>query len=210
MMQTPERSPERDAAIDALLPLIPFEGWTLAALRHGLRDAGLEAEDADLLFPGGTLDMIEAHSDLADRRMAAAVDDPEFVAQRLPAKVRGLIAVRLEQSEGDRDAIRRALGILALPRNTMLAAALVGRTVDTIWYAAGDRSADFSWYTKRAILAAVYGTTLLYWLRDYGEDDAATLEFLDRRLAGVGRFGKAKARVQQALARFKPGQSKAA
>ena len=204
MMQTPERSPERDAAIDALLPLVPFEGWTVAALRHGLRDAGLDAEDADLLFPGGTLDLIEAHSDLADRRMAATADNPEFAAQRLPAKVRGLIAVRLEQSQGDRDAIRRGLGILALPRNTMLAAAMVSRTVDTIWYAAGDRSADFSWYTKRAILIGVYSATLLFWLRDESDDHEATLAFLDRRLAGVARIGKMRRSVE---ARMKPSQA---
>ncbi len=42
----------------------------------------------------------------------------------------------------------------------------MARTVDAIWHAAGDRSADWSWYSKRAILAGVYGATLLFWLRD--------------------------------------------
>ena len=40
MMQAPERSPERDAAIDALLPNVPFDGWTFKALRMGLAGAG--------------------------------------------------------------------------------------------------------------------------------------------------------------------------
>jgi len=61
--------------------------------------------------------------------------------------------------------------------------------VDSIWHAAGDTSADFSWYTKRAILTAVYTATLLFWLRDTSEDDEASLQFLDRRLAGVGKIG---------------------
>ena len=81
------------------------------------------------------------------------------------------------------------------------AAACTARTVDAIWHAAGDRSADFSWYTKRAILAAVYSATVLYWLRDTSEDDAATLAFLDRRLAGVGRIGRLRGRVEAALGR---------
>jgi ubiquinone biosynthesis protein COQ9 len=85
-----------------------------------------------------------------------------------------------------------------------LAAACTARTVDAIWRSAGDRSADFSWYTKRAILAAVYGATLLYWLRDSSEDDAATLGFLDRRLAGVGRIGSARRRVEAAVGRLRP------
>ena len=81
---------------------------------------------------------------------------------------------------------------------------MTSRSVDAIWHAAGDRSADFSWYTKRAILAAVWTSTLLYWLRDTSEDDAATLAFLDRRLAGVGRIGSVRRRAEAALSRLRP------
>jgi ubiquinone biosynthesis protein COQ9 len=81
---------------------------------------------------------------------------------------------------------------------------MTARTVDAIWHAAGDRSTDFSWYSKRAILAAVWGATLLYWLRDISEDDAATLAFLDRRLAGVGRIGSVRRRVEATIGRLRP------
>jgi ubiquinone biosynthesis protein COQ9 len=84
------------------------------------------------------------------------------------------------------------------------AAGCTARTVDAIWRAAGDRSADFSWYTKRAILTAIYGATLLFWLRDSSDADAATLAFLDRRLAGIGRFGKVRGRATAALRRVVP------
>ena len=191
----PERSPERDAAIDALLPRVATQGWTLEALRCALRDTGGDALDAELLFPGGAPDMIEAFCDLADRRMEAAAD---VAALRLSQRVRAVIALRLEQNYMAREAIRRALAILALPRHAGLAARITARTVDAIWHAAGDRSADMSWYTKRAILAGVYGTTLLFWLRDDSEDSADTLAFLDRRLAGVARIGKLRARLRPA------------
>ena len=79
------------------------------------------------------------------------------------------------------------------------------RTVDAIWHAAGDSSADFSWYTKRAILAGVYGATLLFWLGRHDEDDAAALAFLDRRLAGVAAIGRARRRCEGLLARLRPG-----
>ena len=70
-----------------------------------------------------------------------------------------------------------------------LAARCTARTVDAIWFAAGDGAADLSWYTKRLILAGVYGSTLLVWLGDGSDGDAATLRFLDRRLADVRRLG---------------------
>jgi ubiquinone biosynthesis protein COQ9 len=199
MIDPPERLPERDAAILGMLPHVPFDGWSKRALRAGVRDAGMPADEADLLFPIGSVDMIETFCDLADRRMEQEAGS--LTETRLSARVRAVIALRLEQNRPYKEAARRALAVLALPQNASAAAACTARTVDAIWYAAGDRSADFSWYTKRAILAAVYTATVLYWLRDASEDDAATLAFLDRRLAAVGRIGRLRGRVDALLAR---------
>jgi ubiquinone biosynthesis protein COQ9 len=204
MVHVPERSPERDAAIAAMLPHVPFDGWTLRALRMGLIDIGVPADEAELLFPSGAADMIEAFCDWADRRMEAEAATLDLAAKRVPERVRAVIVLRLARNRPYKEAIRRALALLTLPSHARLAAACTARTVDAIWHAAGDRSADFSWYTKRVILAAVYGATLLYWLRDSDEDDAATLAFLDRRLAGVGRIGAFRRRAEQAFARVRP------
>jgi ubiquinone biosynthesis protein COQ9 len=200
MIAPPERLAERDAAILAMLPNVPFDGWTKRALRTGIASAGMPADEADLLFPLGVVDMIETYCDLADRRMEQAA--AELTETKLTARVRAVIALRLVQNRGDKEAIRRALAILALPGNTRAAARTMARTVDAIWHAAGDRSADFSWYTKRAILTAVYSATLLYWLRDTSDNDEATLAFLDRRLAGVGRIARLRGRIEGAVARL--------
>ncbi len=198
-----ERSAERDAAIAAMLPHVPFDGWTRRALRTGLAASGMAPEDPELLFPGGAADMIEAFCDWADRRMEAEAASLDH-SMRLHERVRAVIALRLEQNRPYKEAIRRALSLLALPGNARLATVCTARTVDAIWHAAGDRSADFSWYTKRAILAAVYVATILFWLRDTSEDDAATLAFLDRRLAGVGRIGSARRRAEEMVSRLRP------
>ena len=198
MFNPPERSPERDAALETLLPNVEFDGWTVAALQ---RAAG---PDADLLFPGGTIDMIEAYCDLGDRWMEEGALQADVAALRLSQRVRAVIALRFEQNRPYKGAVRRALSVLATPGHAGVAARCTARTVDAIWHAAGDRSADFSWYTKRAILAGVYGTTLLYWLRDSSENDADTLAFLDRRLAGVGRIGAVRRRGEALMQRFRP------
>ncbi len=198
MFQPPERSAERDAAIDALLPNVPFDGWTLAALRAA---AG---PDADLLFPGGVTDMIEAYCDLGDRWMEQGAIAAGLSGLSLSKRVRAVIALRFQQNRPYKDAVRRALAVLALPGNAGVALRCTARTVDAIWYAAGDGSVDFSWYTKRAILAGVYGSTLLYWLGDSSDDDAATLAFLDRRLVGVGWIGGLRRRLGAAMRRAPP------
>jgi ubiquinone biosynthesis protein COQ9 len=202
MMAEPEHSPERDAAIDAMLPNVPFDGWTTRALRRGLVDSGQSPADADLLFPGGAADMIEAFCDLADRRMEQ--DAVTITAPSLPDRVRAIIVQRLTRNRPNKEAIRRAIAVLALPRNARLAAICTARTIDAIWHAAGDQSSDFSWYTKRLTLTAVYGATILFWLRDTSEDDAVTLAFLDRRLAGIGRTHRLRRRAEAMLGRLRP------
>lgn len=175
-MTVPERSDERDAALDALVGRLPFPGWTLAGLQE------VAGPDADLLFPGGPLDMVESWCDLADRRM------PPAPGARVPDRVRAAIAGRLAATEPAKEAVRRGLAILSAHPATSLR--VTARTVDAIWHAAGDRSVDWSWYSKRMILAGVYGATLLFWLRDDSDGSAATLAFLDRRLDRVGSFGR--------------------
>ncbi len=209
MIAPPERSPDRDAAIDAMLARVPAQGWTRAALRGALADLGADPQDAELLFPGGAAELVEAFIDLTDRRMEAEAATPEFAALRTGGRVRTLLAWRLAHHRAHREAIRRALAVLALPRNAAAAARCTARTVDAIWHVAGDTAADFSWYTKRATLAAIYAATLLYWLRDMSEDDAATLAFLDRRLAGIGRVGALRKRVEQGCAWLRPHRAAA-
>jgi len=200
MIGHPERLPERDAAMLAMLVHVAFDGWSKRALRAGVLDAGMPADEAEMLFPLGTVDMIDTFCDLADRRMEEAAGS--LAETRLSARVRAVIALRLEQNRPHKEAVRRAVAVLALPQNVDTAARCTARTVDAIWHAAGDRSADFSWYTKRAILGAIYSATLLYWLRDTSDDDAPTLAFLDRRLAGQARIGRLRGRIDSLLARL--------
>jgi ubiquinone biosynthesis protein COQ9 len=190
------------ALLDALLPHVPFDGWTQTSVRNALASMGRPREDAVLMFPNGAGEMIESAFALMDRRMAEEAAAADLAAYRLPARVRAIIAIRLEQTRVNKDAIRRACSWLSLPLHAPVAARITAATVDAIWHAAGDTSADFSWYTKRGILAAVYGTTLLYWLRDHSEDDEDTLHFLDRRLGDVARIGKIRR-----CGRLRPGRT---
>ncbi|TPG51540.1 COQ9 family protein [Roseomonas nepalensis] len=182
-----ERSPERDAAVLAALPHVPRLGWTEAALEAGLRDLGEAPAAHRWLFPGGPVGAAEAWADLADRRMEEAAAAEGLESLRIPARIRRVIAIRLEGSAPHREALRRALALMALPWNAGIAARTLARTADAIWAAAGDRSADFSWYTRRATVAAVYAATLTYWLREPVSVEEA-LAFLDRRLAGLARL----------------------
>lgn len=197
MMEAGPDRDARDAALDAILPLVPLYGWQGSAIADGLKDAGMVPEDAEWMFPRGAISAIEAWIDLADRRMEVAGLAADMAGKRTHERVRFLIKARLEAAEPHRDALRAALSLLAMPWNAPIAARSLARSVSAIWYAAGDKSTDFSWYTRRATLAAIYSATFAFWLSGRGNGLDAALEFLDRRLADHACF-------QKGLARFKP------
>lgn len=178
----------------AMLPHAAFDGWGQAALAAAAHDVGVPAAVARLAFTGPA-DMADASIEAADADMEAALAPLNVPAMKIRERIRLAVATRLEQAEAHREAVRRAAQILAQPQNAVRAARTLWRTVDSIWHAAGDTSTDYNFYTKRAILAAVYSATLLYWLADDSEARAATHAFLDRRIAGIMTFEKAKAKL---------------
>jgi len=193
----------RETLLLATLPHVAFDGWTEAALRAGAADAGRAAEDVARAFPGGAISAIEAFNRRADRRMVAALEALDTGAMRTHETLAAAIRARLEDVAPHKEAVRRGLTVLAFPLNAPLALRMLHRTVDAAWRAAGDRSTDFNWYTKRGLLAGVYSATVLYWLNDKSEDQADTWAFLDRRLSEVMRVGGAIGRAAKAMGAFR-------
>jgi len=186
-----ERSAERDAAVRSALPHVPRLGWTEAALEAGLRGIGAEPRAHRWLLPRGPVEAVEVWVDLSDRRMAAAAAAEGIDGLRTPARIRRLIALRLEAAGPYREALRRALALTTLPWHAGTGARILARTVDAMWIAAGDTSSGPSRHTRRASLAGVYAATLSFWLREPENLDDA-LGFLDRRLANIARLGRAR------------------
>jgi len=201
-VRSPLAESQREALIEAMLPEVAFDGWSRPALRAAARRIGVPAGEAMALFPGGTTDLVACFSRWADLRMLDRLETEALDPLRIPERIALAIATRLEIVAPWREAVRRALSLLTLPHHAPLGLRLLYETVDAAWYGVGDSATDFSFYTKRLTLAAVYGATLLYWLEDRSPGFADTRVFLDRRLADVARIGAARRRIEAAIDRL--------
>lgn len=179
--------------IDAVVARAGIDGWNDATLRAALADLGEDPVLAYSHFPRGAAGAIIDWIALTDARMEAAASSEDLQALRIPARIRRLIELRLRLIEPDVEALRSAMAVLALPWNFGAALRATARTASVIWHAAGDTSADFSWYTRRLTLAGVYTATLAYWLSPRLPNLDEVLAFLDRRLADLAprRRGRA-------------------
>ncbi len=173
---------KRIRLLEATLSHVPFDGWTDASLRRAAEDAGLSAADVLDAFPGGAIEALELFLADADRKMIADLESADLAPLKVREKVLLAIRRRLERALPHREAVRRGLAALALPQNAPLALKSLYRTVDAVWFGIGDTSTDWNFYSKRAILAGVYGAAVLFWLDDRSEGQEKTWDFLARRL----------------------------
>jgi ubiquinone biosynthesis protein COQ9 len=170
-----------------------FDGWTHKAVDSAAAELDIDPAQARLAFPKDAPHMIEAWIEGVDAAMETHFT-PEVVEKlRISQRIRAMIWFRLETTGPAREAVRSALSILAMPQNVPLALRTGWRSADTMWRLAGDTATDYNHYSKRLILSGVYTATLLAGHDDQSEGWTETAAFLDRRLAGVGRFEKWKA-----------------
>ena len=189
-----------DELREALAVLLPaeaaFEGWSDVALDAAAASFGVPSERARLAFAGGGGQMIDAWFASIDRAMAVALP-PETLAQmRIRDRITALVLARIAAAAPYREALRRALAVLALPQNIVMGASLGWRAADAMWRLAGDDATGFAHYTKRLTLGGVYAATLLAFVDDDSDDHAQTRAFLDRRIDEVMAFEKFKARIK--------------
>lgn len=195
-----DRNLARDRIVEAALPHVPFDGWTLPVLARAAEEAGYPGATALRVFPGGPIDALGHWCAMADRDMVSACEaDPEFATLKIRQKIAHAIRLRLLPLAAHREAVRRGLALMALPSGLPLSMRTLWATVDAVWHLAGDRATDFNYYSKRGLAAGVYSATLLFWLEDKSEGQADTWEFLDRRIANVMALPKAVADAKARL-----------
>ena len=188
----------RPRLVAAMLPNVPFDGWSAAARDLAADSEGIDRDIAAMALPDAAT-MVDAYTQRADALMTEAMVAAGVDTMKIRDRIRLALTSRLEAADPDKEAVRRALQVLLLPANAPLAASTLWRTADAMWRAAGDTATDLNHYSKRVILGGVYSATLLYWLDDDSENFEATRAFIDRRIEGVMRFEKTKAQVKKSL-----------
>ncbi|AQR74612.1 COQ9 family protein [Sphingomonas sp. LM7] len=183
----------RDALAPAVAANAAFDGWSDAALNAAADAHGVDRDVARLAFSGGAVVMIDAWFASIDHAMAARFTPEALAAMKIRARITALVEARLDIAAPNREALRRAAAILAMPQNVARAAKLGWRSADVMWRLAGDTATDYNHYTKRAMLGGIYAATIAVFLQDDSEGHADTRAFLGRRIENIMQFEKAKA-----------------
>ncbi|XP_068724328.1 ubiquinone biosynthesis protein COQ9-B, mitochondrial-like [Montipora capricornis] len=200
----------RQNILNAALEHVPELGWSSEAIEKGAQAIGLSAM-AEGMFPRGAGDLVlhfieDCNVRLADhlasesRAVKDSEKDPPVSSARKSSRViiRDAVEVRLRMLIPYIGQWPQAMGLMLLPYNAPDSAKNIAYMVDEIWYHAGDTSTDINWYTKRGVLAGLYGATELYMISDSSPDFEGTWSFLDRRMSDIGMVISAKETIEKA------------
>ncbi|HWY66694.1 MAG TPA: COQ9 family protein [Rhizomicrobium sp.] len=202
--KTPPRDDQqmREAVLAAALPHAAFDGFTDGMLQKAGEEAGVAKPELARLFENGDLSLVEFYSMHTDAQMEKRLAEMDLKAMKIRERIATAVRARLAILRPHKEAARRAAAFLSLPMHAALGAKLMYHTVDCMWRAAGDTATDFNFYTKRGILAGVYGSTAMRWFNDTSADEKPTEDFLAARIENVMQFEKFKAKAKEALSNF--------
>lgn len=185
----------KNALLQAAKMHVAFDGWTEATFEAAARDAGVDRTVARAACPRGAVDLALAYHAEGDAQMVRRLQETDLSAMRFRDRIAFAVRTRLELVE-DKELVRRGLTLFALPHHAADGTKALWATCDLIWDTLGDTSEDVNWYTKRGVLSGVYSATVLFWLGDESDGNAATWDFLDRRIDNVMQFESVKAKVK--------------
>jgi ubiquinone biosynthesis protein COQ9 len=195
-METPESLADlRQVLAGDIAAAAAFDGWSEVAVRDAAALHGIDPDTAVFAFADGPLAMIEAWIRGIDVQMAAALPAEQLASLKIRERIRRLVQFRLDAVAPHKEALRRAMAIMARPRNVVRTTRIGWASADAMWRLAGDTATDYNHYTKRLTLASIYAATLAVFVNDTSEGHADTQAFLDRRIEGIMKFERTKARL---------------
>ena len=173
---------------------IQDNGWNKNLFKLVSNNSEYSYDEILALFPNYHIDLLKFYFNQLNEEMSSSFDNLENIPSKTHKKIREIILLRLNIYAKQKKLIKKTYFTIILPRYSKISSLLLFKTVDQMWFIAGDQSTDFNYYSKRAILATIYSATVLFFLRN-NFDLVKTTDFLDNQLFKVSKIPNFKKKV---------------
>lgn len=188
----------KEKILAALLPNVPFDGWTREAAEAAAVECGYGPEMVRAVFPGGVGDILDYFSQWVDARMMHALAEIDPGSLKIRERIKVAVMARFAVLNEHKDAEKLAVAYWALPGRHLRAGRIIWRTADVIWTWAGDTAQDYNHYTKRGLLSGILGSAKMVFIGDESGELDITGAFVDRRIENVMQFGRIIGKIKKA------------
>ena len=168
-------------------------GWNEEILSKIAKNSKYDTAVVLSLFPEGYLSLIQVYLDEINTKMTDESKKLNLIRFKVHERIRELCILRFKIMIKEKKIVCKTFLHLLLPNNYSFSLKNLYKTVDQIWYLAGDSSTDFNFYSKRAILASIYLTTIMHFINN--ENLEETINLLNKQLKKVSKIPKIKERL---------------
>ena len=169
-------------------------GWNESLFKSITKNKIFKIDEILTLFPEGYLSLLKFYLKELNIDMTSSAKNLDLTRMKTHQRIREIILLRLNIKQNEKDLIKRTYFTLLLPKHFNILLMSLYNIVDQIWFIAGDISTDFNFYSKRAILATVYSSTVLYWINN--ENFEETKKFLDKQLKKISKIPQIKKQIK--------------
>ena len=164
---------------------VPKFGWSRETLLQCAKKQRISTSVLAKLFPSFEYDVLKFL--IAQNNTQVEKNYNSFNHSRLKTrdKIKTILELKFDSNEYLKKALPEMLKFLLRPGNLLMSIKMLHENSDFIWNLAGDKSNDFSFYSKRGLLSMVYLATLIYWLNDKSTKGIGTKNFISKSVDGI-------------------------
>lgn len=189
-----DRSPEadekanldknRDEYIDAAIPFIEKDGWSENSLELASKKHFKEELYYKTLFDSLS-DVVDYYENLQDEKLIQKFGNKKkdesirlFIGKLVLSRIK---EISLEMHRAMKEYYLQFKHIDEAPKS-------VWKTADRIWRAAGDKSVDMNYYSKRFLLSSIYTMSIRHYTKSPDSIDEYVHESLDKLVRRMQKF----------------------
>ena len=176
---------KQDKLAKLFIQQVPKYGWSRETLLHCAKKQRITTPNLALLFPSFEYDLLKFL--IAQNNNIVEKNYNSFNHSRLKTrdKIKTILELKFDSNAYLKQALPEMLKFLLRPGNIFMSIKMLHENSDFIWKLAGDKSNDFSYYSKRGLLSMVYLATLIYWLNDKSTKGIGTKNFISKSVDGI-------------------------
>ena len=153
----------------------------------------LDENEVNILFPKGNNDLIKFALDNLNEQLEDYCKNIDLIRLPTHKRVKKILLSKIELMNKDKKFYKKIFLKILIPQKQINLPSQLYKSIDRIWYIAGDTSVDFNFYTKRLILASIYTRIILFF---FNNDDQNKLEkILDAYFKSVSKIPKIKSKI---------------
>ena len=177
--------------LQKLKKIVSDEGWSEKVLKQLLQN-GVEKSDLVTFFQYDYKELLKYSLEELNKSLEKEINKINIINYSLNKRIKKILIFRFNILNNDKEFYKKTFYHLLIPSNNKIMKSSLYKSVNTMWYLAGDNSTDFNFYTKRLILAVIY-VNALFVLFNKNFDEVESN--IDRNLKKISIIPKIKDRI---------------